>query len=324
VTDDQVRDDFDRARQKAVLHDLIATVSRQPNDLLPFHEIRKRLSPEGESYRGLQTVPVKQIVGSMDRFQDFDRTFLPRRKNTRARWSNIDRAYYQDVRLPPIQLYKVGDIYFVKDGNHRVSVARERGVEFIDAEVIEGHVRVPLSPAMSPTELLMQAEYAEFLRRTDLDRLQPEHDIRPTALGRYDVIWDHIQAHQEWLSSIWERPATIPEAVNDWYQYIYMPIVQVVRDRGVLEEFPRLTEADIYLWVMQHRGALEEREGHDVGPVESANDYAELMTQPLNVGERMLEFLGVDSPRSPDAEAEVKRRKRRRLRRWPRVRRPFA
>ena len=145
MMEDQVRDDFERARQKAAIHDLLAAVNRRPNDLVPFHEIRKRLSPEGESYRGLQTVPIDQIVGSMDRFEDFDRTFLPRKKNTRGRWTNVDRAFYHDVRLPPIQLYKVGDIYFVKDGNHRVSVARERGVEFIDAEVIEGHVRVPLT-----------------------------------------------------------------------------------------------------------------------------------------------------------------------------------
>ena len=320
MMEDQLRNDFERARQKAALHDLLAAVNRQTNDLVPFHEIRNRLSPEGESYRGLQTVPIRQIVGSMDRFQDFDRTFLPRKKNTRGRWTNVDRAFYEDVRLPPIQLYKVGDIYFVKDGNHRVSVARERGVEFIDAEVIEGHVRVPLSSTMSVTELLTQAEYAEFLRRTDLDRLQPDHDIRPTALGRYDVIWSQIEAHQEWLSSIWHRPATVHEAVDDWYTYIYMPIVRVVRDRGVLDEFPKLTEADIYLWVMHHRETLEEREGHDVGPVESAEDYAELMTKPLNMSERVLEFLGVDSPRLPDSEAEEKRR-RRRLRRWPRPRR---
>jgi hypothetical protein len=261
---------------------------------------------------------VHQIIGSMDRFEDFDRTFLPRRKNTQGRWTNIDRAFYEDVRLPPIQLYKVGDIYFVKDGNHRVSVARERGVEFIDAEVIEGHARVPLSSRMSPAELLLQAEYAEFLRRSDLDRLQPDHDIRPTALGRYDVILDQIELHRSWLSSIWDRPATMAEAVNDWYTYIYMPIIQIVRDRGVLEEFPHLTDADIYLWVMNHRHVLEEREGHDVGPEESANAYAELMTQPLGVGERMMGLFGAESPRSPDAEVEAKRRGR--LKRWPRPR----
>jgi len=320
MMEDQLRHDFERARHKAVLHDLLAALNRQTNDLLPFHEIRSRLSPSGESYRGLQTVPIQQIIGSMDRFEDFDSTFLPRRKNTRGRWTNVDRAFYEDIRLPPIQLYKFGDIYFVKDGNHRVSVARERGVEFIDAEVIEGHIRVPLSSTMSPTELLMQAEYAEFLRQTDLDRLEPDHDLRPTALGRYDVVWIHIEAHRAWLTSIWDREATVHEAVNDWYTYVYMPIVQVVRDRGVLDEFPDLTEADIYLWVMYHRATLEARDGHDIGPVESAEDYAELMTQPLNAGERMLEFLGVDSPRSPDAEREVKRR-RGRLRRWPRPRR---
>ena len=247
MIEDQTRADFERARNKALMHDFVAALSGRGNDLMPFHEFRKRLSPEGESYRGMQEVPIDKIVGSMDRFADFDRTFLPRKKATRGRWQNIDRAYYQDVRLPPIQLYKVGDIYFVKDGNHRVSVARERGVEFIDAEVIEGHVRVPLSPQMSPTELLLQAEYAEFLRRTNLDRLQPDHDIRPTQLGRYDEIWGHIEGHRRWLSSIWHREATVDEAVNDWYTYIYMPIVQVVRDRHVLDEFPRLTEADIYL-----------------------------------------------------------------------------
>ena len=101
--------------------------------------MRQRVSPEGESYRGVQTVRLSQIIGSMDRFQDFNREFFPRQRFTAGRWQNVDRAYYQDIHLPPIQLYKVGDVYFVKDGNHRVSVARERGQEFIDAEVIEGH-----------------------------------------------------------------------------------------------------------------------------------------------------------------------------------------
>jgi hypothetical protein len=266
----------------------------------------------------MQEVPVSQIVGSMDRFRDFDRTFLPRKKATQSRWTRIDRAYYEDVRLPPIQLYKVGDIYFVKDGNHRVSVARERGVEFIDAEVIEGHVRVPLDSSMSPQELLLQAEYAEFLRRTDLDILEPDHDIRPTALGRYDVIWDHIQGHRSWLSWIWHREATVHEAVEDWYQYIYLPIVRVVRDRGVLDAFPRLTEADVYLWVMKHRAELGEEAGHDIGPVESAEDYAEIMTGDRSVGDIISSALGRAS-RDPDAEVE-QRRRRRRLRRWPRIR----
>lgn len=318
MIEERVRGEFERARQKAFVNDLVAAVRRRPNDLMPFHELRRRLSPESESYRGMQTVPVDKIVGSMDRFSDFDRAFLPRRKSTRGRWTSIDRAYHQDVRLPPIQLYKVGDVYFVKDGNHRVSVAREHGVEFIDAEVIEGHIRAPLTSRMSAAEMLLQAEYAEFLRRTDLDELHPEHDIRPTALGRYDEIWEQIEGHRHWLSSIWGREATVHEAVNDWYHYIYMPIVQIIRDRGVLETFPQSTEADLYLWVMRHRHELEEREGHDVGPQASANDYAEIVTAPLDLGDRIVTMLG-GSLRSPDAQEETERR-RRRLRRWPRPR----
>lgn len=318
MMEDRVRQDFEKARQRAFLNDLTSAISGRTNDLVPFQELRRRLNPEGESYRGMQTVPVSQIVGSMDRFRDFDRTFLPRKKTTQGRWTRVDRAYYEDVRLPPIQLYKVGDIYFVKDGNHRVSVARDRGVEFIDAEVIEGHVRVPLDSAMSPQELLLQAEYAEFLRRTDLDILEPDHDIRPTALGRYDEIWNHIEGHRDWLSAIWHREATVHEAVRDWYAYIYMPIVRIVRDRGVLDAFPRLTEADIYLWVMKHRAVLGEEAGHDVGPIESAEDYAEIMTSDRGVGDIISSALGRTS-RAPDAERERERR-RRRLRRWPRPR----
>ena len=123
--------------QHIVLADLRAIFARRSRDLIPYHEVRQRVSPEGESYRGVQTVPLSQIVGSMDRFQDFNREFFPRQRFTAGRWQNVDRAYYQDIQLPPIQLYKVGDVYFVKDGNHRVSVARDRGQEVIDAEVVD-------------------------------------------------------------------------------------------------------------------------------------------------------------------------------------------
>lgn len=275
MVDEQVRHDFERARQKALVHELLSIVRRQPNELIPYHEVRRRLSPERESYRGFQIVPIENIVGSVDRFHDFDRAFLPRRGNTASRWKNVDRAYYQDVRLPPIQLYKVGDVYWVKDGNHRVSVARERGVEFIDAEVIEGHVRVPLYASMTAFELLLQVEYAEFLRLTDLDRLRPEHDIRPTALGRYDEMWDHILLHQQAMSDLRGELVSTPDAVTNWYDEIYLPIARVVRERTLLEHFPNRSEADVYLWVIANRLALEERDGFELDPESSATLFAD-------------------------------------------------
>jgi hypothetical protein len=287
MVEQKIRHDFERARQKALIHDLLSIVKREPNELIPYHEIRKRVSPDRESYRGFQVVPVDQIVGSVDRFRDFDREFLPRHGHTAGRWQNIDRAYYQDVRLPPIQLYKVGDVYWVKDGNHRVSVAKERGVDFIDAEVIEGHIRVPLYASMSPFELLQQVEYAEYLRLTDLDRLRPAHDIRPTALGRYDEMWDHILLHQEGMTERSGRPVTIPEAVKNWYDEIYLPIARVVRERGLLDRFLDRSEADVYLWVMANRQALEEREGQELDPETTASAFADVVERDSRITARL-------------------------------------
>jgi hypothetical protein len=273
--DEQIVHDFERARQRAFLNDLRALFRRESNDLIPYHEVRDRIHPEQESYRGIQAVPVREIVGSEDRFRDFDRAFLPRQNHTAGRWKTIDRLYLQDVTLPPVQLYKVGNVYFVKDGNHRVSVARNMGVEFIDAEVIESHIRVPLYAAMQPEQLLLQVEYAEFLRKTNLDRLRPNHDIRPTALGRYDEIWDQIAEHHRRLQERNGEAVSTEDAVIDWYDHVYLPIVGVVAERGILRRFPKRSLADIYLWIVAHQDEIEEREGHEVSPEESALDYAE-------------------------------------------------
>lgn len=274
MVDEQVHSDFERARQKAFFNEIRSVFSRRPNRLLSYHEFRERYKPERESYRGMQEVPLRQIVGSFDRFRDFDRAFLPRHARSAGRWMNVDRAYHQDIRLPPVQLYKVGDVYFVKDGNHRVSVAREHGVEFIDAEVIESHVRVPIEASMSPFELLLQVEYAEFLRRTNLDRLRPEHDIRPSALGRYDEIWDHIVARQMDQQESSVQPTSTHDAVTGWYDEVYQPIVRIARERGVLHRFPNRSEADIYLWVMAHRDELIEQEHHEVAPEDAVANLA--------------------------------------------------
>lgn len=303
MVDETVRNDFERARQKAFLQGILSVMRRKSNELISFHDVRSRIQPEGESYRGMQSVPVAQIVGSVDRFRDFNRAFLPLHNHTAGRWQNVDRAYHQDVRLPPIQLYKVGEVYFVKDGNHRVSVAREHGVEYIDAEVIETHIRLPIYASMAPFELLLQVEYAEFLRRTNLDRLRPDHDIRPTALGRYDEIWDHILVHQEEMIDFRGEPVPIEEAVTDWYDTIYCQIVRVARETGVTARFPDRSEADIYLWVMSYRAELEDRDGEEVDPETSVRELAAAVEHNASISGRLDRFmrrvgrlLGGDSP----------------------------
>jgi hypothetical protein len=294
--------DFERARRRAFLRDAFAVLARRPNDLIPFRELRARLRPAGESYRGLQAVPVDRIVGSTDRSRDFDRAFFPRRRHAAARWTRIARAQARGEQLPPVQLYKLGDLYFVKDGHHRVSVARVRGQRFIDAEVSEGHVRIPLAATMSPQELLLQLEYAEFLRRTDLDRLRPEHDVRPTALGRYDELWQHIRLHQLALAEAEGRTVPTEEAVVRWYDEVYCPIASAARGRGVLERFPDRTETDVYLWVVRHRDALADRRGRDGGPEAAVDAYAAAHGRP---GARLAARLRSMVPALPSSRRRV-------------------
>ena len=269
----QVRAEFDRVRHKAVLRDVVAVLSGRSNDLVPYHELRRRVSPERESYRGVRSVPIERIVGSMDRPRDFDRGFRPRQRHTAGRWQSVDRAHLEGKFLPPIELYQLGDVYFVKDGNHRVSVAREKGQQFIDAEVVEGHVRAPLRPEMTTDELLAQAEYAEFLRRTDLDRLRPDHALRPTALGRYEELWSRIQEHGERLAAARGRLVSAEETVTDWYDGAYRPVVDAVRAREGGRS-PSRSDADVYLAVARHRDDLARRQGLHVDPVAAAVDHA--------------------------------------------------
>ena len=121
-------------------------LKRRSNELLSFDAVRSSLPVYGQSYRGVQEVPVDKIVGTTsNRYADFDRAFLPSQARTKARWKNIDELRLRDVNLPPVQVYQVGEVYFVRDGHHRVSVARQTGQNYIDAEVIEMQTRAPLT-----------------------------------------------------------------------------------------------------------------------------------------------------------------------------------
>jgi hypothetical protein len=137
--EEQVDKDFERVRRRAFLRRMRAWLHNDVcSDFLPsFEEARSVLGGFIQVPRGIRTVPVEKIVGSVGRTRDFDKAFLPTRGSVATRWKRVDRAFYGDEELPPVRLFKVGDEYFVEDGNHRVSVARYQGVEMIDAEVVE-------------------------------------------------------------------------------------------------------------------------------------------------------------------------------------------
>ena len=266
--------DYSAARTKAFFNRVLARLAGRPNRLLSFGEVKDKLNLRGSAYRGLQTVPVKAIIGSVDRYRDFDSAFLPTQTHTADRWKAINSFYYSDEVLPPVKLYQVDDVYFVLDGNHRVSVAREHGVEYVDAEVIEVRSRVPLTPDVNADDLEILEEYERFLERTQLDQLRPEQNLRFTIAGGYEQLIEHIAVHRYFMGIDEQHDVSEEKAVTHWYDTVYMPVVEVIREQNVLADFPGRTEADLYLWLIDHLHYLRESQG-DVDPAQAAQEFAQ-------------------------------------------------
>lgn len=268
--------DFNAARTKAVFRELLALLTGRPNRLLAYDQVREKLRLGGPIYRGVQTVLLSQIVGSVNRYTEFDRAFLPLQTHTAERWRRINRAWYDDVSLPPVLLYKVGAVYFVVDGNHRVSVARDQGQEYIDAEVRECYVKVPVTADLRPEDLEVLGAQVEFLERTNLDQLRPQAELSITILGGYERVLEHIAVHRYFMGLDFQRDVSEPEAVEHWYDTVYLPVIAVVRRSGLLQAFPGRTEADFYLWVMDHRHYLVSQGQADlIEPGRAAEEFVQ-------------------------------------------------
>lgn len=265
----RVRSDFSRARFKAFMNRVRSLLSGQPGMLLSYDDVKEQLHIGGPIYRGVQTVRVDQIVGSLNRYQQFDRAFMPVQDQIAPRWQNVDRAFYKEISLPPIVLYKVGQVYFVVDGHHRVSVARDQGQEFIEAEVRECSTRVNITPDLRPEDLKILHEKVRFLERTHLDDLRPKAKIRLTIPDGFDRMLEHIAVHRYFMGLDLKRDISEQEAILDWYDTVYFPIIKVIHESKILEGFPGKTEADLYLWVLDHQHYLADQ-GESLQPPEEA------------------------------------------------------
>jgi hypothetical protein len=173
-------------------------------------------------------------------------------------------------------LYKVGEVYFVVDGHHRVSVAREQGGDFIDAEVRECATRVNITPDLKPEDLEILGEKVRFLERTRLDDLRPKARIILTIPDGFDRMLEHIAVHRYFMGLDWKRDIAEEEAVIHWYDTVYQPIIKVIRSSKILKEFPGKTEGDLYLWTLDHQRYLAEQEGQQLQPPnEAAKEFIE-------------------------------------------------
>jgi nucleotide-binding universal stress UspA family protein len=253
--------DFKRARRRADLREVLSALGARRSPLLSYDDVRRRLHAVESPASYLEDVPLDAIVGSVGRTVDFTREFLPRTDADKARWVGVKVAMTGLTGTPPVELYRIGDAYFVRDGNHRVSVARQLGARFIQAYVTPVHARVPLSADVSPDDLIIAEEHARFLESTALDELRPDADLRVTTAGAFERLLDHISVHRYYMGIDEDREVAYPEAVAHWYDTVYLPVREAIRSGGVLRGFPGRTETDLYLWLSEHRGRLERELG---------------------------------------------------------------
>jgi hypothetical protein len=271
------RTDFSRLRTRETFSKILALLKAQRDEMLSLGDVRSILRPDSETYKGMQTVPIGKIVGSEGRYKDFNSAFLPRHDTMMRRWTRVDMGHYQNIALPPIQLFEIGGVYFVRDGNHRVSVAKAQGAEFIDAEVISLSSEISLRPGMSMGE--MKAAVIDFERRrffeiTHLDVLRPGCMLEFTEVGRFDDVLFHIREHKWYINLKKTEEIPFEKAALSWYDNVFVPIVTIIREAQLLSRFPHYTEADLYVFIGKHWSELTRRYGPIFTLEEAAEDFS--------------------------------------------------
>ena len=253
--------DFREARRRAALRGVMARITGRPTELLSYEEVRQKLRALESGFKKLQDIPLDAIVGSVGRYTDFTRDFLPLMDSDQHRWARVMAKATGLTGLPPIDVYQIGEVYFVSDGNHRVSVARQLGAKKIHAYVTTVKTRISISPDTRPDDLIIKSEQIEFLEKTQLDRLREKSDFTITVPGKYPILLEHIEVHRYFMGLNEQRDIEFKEAVEHWHDEVYYPIVQIIRERGILRHFPERTETDLYLWMSRHRTKLEDALG---------------------------------------------------------------
>ncbi len=246
-------DDFSKARRHARFQEIFSTFRWSNPDLLSFYEVTKLIKPEAEYYKGMKTIPVNKIIGSESRYHDFSSAFYPKNSHLKNRWESIDAARLDNVILPPISVYKLGEWYFVRDGNHRVSVARTKGIDFIDAEVVELTSEIKLEEGITLNEI--KRRVVEYERQRFLEQFNPTYlpmdRIVFTAPGSYPEMVNHINVHKYYINQTLPEEISFEDGAKSWFKNVYLPIADAIGKEHLLSEFPGQTEADLYMWLVR-------------------------------------------------------------------------
>ncbi len=249
--------DFDDAYFHGFIRSIENWLRLDKTQLLAFNEILKHISIQGQYDAGIQEIEIDAIIGSVNRYADFDNAFLPRQKHTRSRWEKIDRAYLRDEILPPVEVYQIGKYYFVIDGNHRVSVAKQRGQKWIDAHVVKIEVPYEIDRNFDFNQLILKEEQNHFYEKTNIKNLYPDVKIEMSIPGLFDRLQEHIDAHRYYTGEYLQHAISYEKEVCSWYENIYLPLVKIIREQKILYQFPERTEADLYFWIIEHLAFLK-------------------------------------------------------------------
>jgi hypothetical protein len=249
------QNDFSRARRQQALASLAHRLRREPSDvnmILPFDEVVEALGRTGERSLGLQSIALDSIVGSVDRTREFDRSFRPTSNRTRPRWERIANAQRRGQDMPPISVYRVADLHFVRDGHHRVSVARAQGREDIDAYVTEVSTRIGADRAIRKTDLPLKSHLRVFLERVPLTREQTE-EVRLSDPWAYGALAEGVEAwgfrHMQGCG----EPLDRKEVAQRWLEDEFRPVVRMLREADLIGNG---TDADAYMRVASERYRL--------------------------------------------------------------------
>jgi hypothetical protein len=271
-------EDFSKARGRAILSRIQHFMNTDKDKLLSFNDVKEILKPKNQTYMGMRTVPINLIVGSEGRYRDFNKYFLPKSDHLKSRWVRVDEAHIRDIILPPIQLYEIGGVYFVRDGNHRVSVARSQGIEMIDAEVISLSSEITIDPSMTTDDLrerIIDVEKKAFYEKTDFGKYTACYDLDFSMPGRYDVIYNHILVHKYYLNQDVSEEIPFSEALISWYNPVYEPIIKIIKDERLYLNFPGRTPGDLYVWIVKHWDFLKKKYGIQYSIPDAARDFSQ-------------------------------------------------
>src|SRR3954471_8454606 len=241
--------DFSRARRARLLADVARRLRGEPDDvamILPFEEVVEALGRVGQVDRGLQVVQLDDIVGTVDRAADFDRGFRPTTQRLRSRWERIAAAQRRGEAMPPVSLFLVGELYFVRDGHHRVSVAKSQGREDIDAYVTEVTTRIKLGADLRVSELPLKDHERLFRERVPLNAEQRAR-IKLSDPWDFGVLAEAVEA---WGFRAMQQRGNYMDRVEvarHWFDEEYLPVVDMLRSGGLIER--EETETDAYLRV---------------------------------------------------------------------------